>query len=106
MDHFRASFLGLIRDIDLPLPAITGAKGGAFALAEPYLVESKGKSTAVSIETPLPTITTVSYHYLTEPYLIEYYGNGNARTIEEPVPTIPTHDRFALIQPGFMIDGS
>ena len=54
---------------------------------------------------PLPAITTVSYHYLAEPYLIEYYGNGNARTIDEPLPTIPTHDRFALIQPGFIIDG-
>ena len=105
LEHSLLSPENRIRDIDLPLPAITGAKGGAFALAEPYLVESKGKSTAVSIETPLPTITTVSYHYLTEPYLIEYYGNGNARTIEEPIPTIPTHDRFALIQPGFMIDG-
>ena len=60
---------------------------------------------AINIESPVPTITGKPGLYLVEPYLIEYYGNGNARTIEEPIPTIPTHDRFALIQPGFMIDG-
>ena len=177
LEHSLLSPENRIRDIELPLPAITGARGGAFALAEPfllpvegiyrgntakplsepvgtitqrgyggivepfisiyhgesgnsvprirsikeplptldtsnrialvepYLVENKGQSTAVSIETPLPAITAVPYHYLAEPYLIEYYGNGSARSTAEPLPTISTRDRFALIQPSFMIDG-
>ena len=105
LEHSLLSPENRIRDTDLPPPTISGVHGGAFAIAEPYLVENKGKSTSVNLEMPLPAITTVSYHYLAEPYLIEYYGNGNARTINEPLPTIPTHDRFALIQPGFIIDG-
>lgn len=140
LEHSLLSPENRIRDIDLPLPAITGAHGGAFAIAEPfllpvegiyrgntakpvneplgaitqrgygafiepYIVENKGYADAINIESPVPTITGKPGLYLVEPYLIEYYGNGNARTIEEPVPTIPTHDRFALIQPGFMIDG-
>jgi DNA (cytosine-5)-methyltransferase 1 len=140
LEHSLLSPENRIRDIDLPLPAITGAHGGAFAIAEPfllpvegiyrgntakpvddplgtitqrgyggfvepYIVENKGYADAINIESPVPTITGKPGLYLVEPYLIEYYGNGNARTIEEPIPTIPTHDRFALIQPGFMIDG-
>lgn len=104
LEHSLLSPENRIRDVDLPLPSITTAKGGAFALVEPYLVENKGNSKAASIEYPLPAITGVPYHYLAEPYLIEYYGRGQARSIDDPMPTIPTRDRFALLQP-VMIDG-
>lgn len=132
LEHSLLSPENRIRDIDLPLPAITSAHGGAFAIAEPfllpevgnnkggmpaldtfsritltepYIVENKGYANAIHMSKPVPTITGKPGLYLAEPYLIEYYGTGTAKTIEDPLPTIPTHDRFALIQPSLMIDG-
>jgi len=60
---------GSLRDLEAPLPTITTAKGGVFAISEP------------------------------EPFLIEYYGNGGSQSIEEPLPTVTTRDRFALVLP-------
>ena len=100
LEHSLLSPENRIRDIDLPLPTITGAKGGAIAIAEPYLtIYHGGRERTKSINDPLPTLDTSNRIALAEPYLIEYYGRGKARSIEGPIPTITTKDRLALIQP-------
>lgn len=97
-----------IRDIELPLPSITTARGGAIAIAQPFLSVyhgSTGKEQRTrSINEPLPSPDTSNRIALAEPFLIEYYGRGQPRSIDSPMPTIPTRDRFALLQP-FMIEG-
>ena len=157
-----------IRDIDLPLPTVTGARGGAIALAEPFLLPVEGfyrgntpksiedpigtvtqrgygslvssfiyqannNATGHGLDEPLPTITTtysklgkidafilsqasggapgpihetVQPHALIEPFLISYYGKGGSNEVASPVPTVSTKDRFALIQPEVMINGT
>ena len=97
-----------IRDIDLPLPAITGARGGAFAIAEPFLMPVDGifrGNTAKPLSEPLSTLDTSNRIALAEPYLIEYYGNGSAKSIEDPLPTVTSRDRFAFIEPRVAVEG-
>lgn len=94
--------------VDVPLPTITTAKGGAFGVAEPFLVpflgERKGQTPRTrSIDDPLQTITTENPIGLAQPFLVSYYGQkaGAPRTsrIDDPVPTIPTENRFGLVEP-------
>lgn len=95
-----------IRDIDLPLPAITGARGGAIALASPFLLPVEGiyrKNTAKSLDDPIGTITQRGYGGIVEPFLTVYHGGekGESRTasVENPLPSPDTSNRMAIVQP-------
>lgn len=96
-----------IRDIDLPLPAITGARGGAFAIAEPFLLPVEGifrGNTAKPLSEPVGTITQRGYGGIVEPFISIYHGeSGNSLprvgNIREPLPTLDTSNRIALVEP-------
>lgn len=164
-----------VKDIDSPVPTITGARGGAIAVARHFLLPVEGfyrqnkakdvsdpvgtitqrgygalteyfiyqanhNSKGSSLDDPLPAETTnnklgkidafvTSYHggnpnrntpveqpvgtfgtsntlALAEPYIVSYYGKGDATSVKEPIPTATTKDRFALVQPEIIIDGT
>jgi len=93
-DHTRVS------SIDDPLKTIPAGHRGEMALCEPYLVNMKGQSTAMSVDLPVPTITAGAPHvYLAQPFLTKYYGTAKARSVEIPLDTITAKDRFALCEP-------
>ena len=94
-----------IRDIDMPLPTITGARGGAMAIAQPFLIPAEKQADKMQDEYGSLVIQERN-HALIEPYLISYYGNGGSSQVSTPVPTISTRDRFALIQPKICADGT
>lgn len=75
-----------------PLPTVTTAKGGAFALA--YLLPQHSGGKLRSVAMPAPTVTTDGAIGL----VIEYYGTGGARPVSEPLPTVTCRDRFGLVQ--------
>lgn len=75
-----------------PLPTVTCAKGGAFALA--YLLPQHGGGALRPVSEPCPTVATKGAIAL----IMEYYGNGKTRPVTEPLPTVTCRDRFALIQ--------
>ena len=107
LEHSLLSPENRIRDIDLPLPAITGAHGGAFAIAEPFLLPVEGiyrGNTAKPVDDPLGTITQRGYGGIVEPFISIYHGeSGNSLprvgNIREPLPTLDTSNRIALVEP-------
>ena len=110
-----------------PLPTITTAKGGEFALCRPvlgkasaYIAKHFGGMVGVDIRTPLPTTTTkgcqnqlvtaalVHASETSRPeslakaqrviaYLIKYFGTGIGQSVDEPLSTITTKHRHALV---------
>ena len=99
---------GGVRDIEEPLPTITTAKGGAFALAcpEPFLVMMEQTNRlgpkVRSVDRPLSTITAKGAFGLAYPqaFLVSYHGNEKRLvSVEEPVPTIDTSNRFGVAEP-------
>lgn len=107
LEHSLLSPENRIRDIDLPLPAITGAHGGAFAIAEPFLLPVEGiyrGNTAKPVSEPVGTITQRGYGGIVEPFISIYHGEfGNSAprigTTKEPLPTFDTSNRIALVEP-------
>jgi DNA (cytosine-5)-methyltransferase 1 len=103
----RFSHGGALLDPDSPLPTITTAKGGVFAISQPhpYLVpyysERQGQRPRVhSLDAPHPTVTaTGSQTYLADPYLVQYHGQSGAATLRAPTPTVTTRDSLALVLP-------
>jgi DNA (cytosine-5)-methyltransferase 1 len=100
---------GGIRSIDEPLPTITTAKGGAFALAQPqpFLVAMEqvnrvGPKTK-SVEEPLWTVSTQGRIGVVEPYILSQASGGAPRPVSEPVPTITTGGAHALIEAAVIV---
>jgi DNA (cytosine-5)-methyltransferase 1 len=93
------------RSVKDPLPTITTAKGGAMALAQPYLIPQHSGGAPRPVAEPVPTIATAGAISLVEPFLVEYYGTGGSVPIADPVPTVTTRGRFALAQPVVKVDG-
>jgi DNA (cytosine-5)-methyltransferase 1 len=98
--------------VDTPLPTITTARGGAFGVAEPFLVpfytervEERHARTR-SVDEPLPTITASGGGKVgvVEPFVVEAChgeGDGTRRThtVDKPLGALPCSNRFALVQP-------
>lgn len=71
--------------------------------AEPFIVVLRNHMNAVSLDQPLPTITTSGSHFgLCEPFVIGQQSGATPRSVQEPLPTIATDGAIALCQP-FMI---
>lgn len=113
---------GSVRPLDVPVPTVTTARGGAMGVARPYLVKVNhgGKRDPRSVDAPLPTVCGHGEWGLCEPkpflvqlpedgeaqpYLVSYYGNGGAMSVDDPVDTVTTRDRFALVQPRVQVAG-
>lgn len=82
-----------IRDIELPLPTVTGARGGAIALAEPFLLPVEGfyrGNTPKSIEDPIGTVTQRGYGSLVNSFIYQANNNATGHCLDEPLPTITT----------------
>ena len=102
LEHSQLSPVNRIRSIDIPLPTITGARGGAIALAQPFILPVEGYwkgNQPKSVDNPLGTITQRGYGGIVESFILSQASGGSPRNVSEPVPTIPTAGKHALIQP-------
>lgn len=93
-------------DVNGPLPTVTCANRGEFALVNPYIVEWDQQSSGGgirSVEDPLSTVCTKARHGVAQPYLVEYHGDTEGaervRSIEDPLPTVDCSPRFGLAEP-------
>ena len=104
---------GRVNDVNLPLPTVTTAKRGEFALCEPFLSKFHGSHSGKSdgdrrnlpLDAPLPTLDTSNRVGLAEPFLVSYYGQSGPTSLAEPLDTITARDRFALVDPQLVTDG-
>lgn len=86
---------GRVCDIDNPLPTITTAKGGAFGVAQPFLVQFKGTHenqiphTAQDVNDPVGTLTGSGADFgVVEPFLLHTTHGGRVGDVDNPVPTV------------------
>jgi len=86
---------GRVCDIDQPLPTITTAKGGAFGVAQPFLVQFKGTAesqiphTAQDIDEPVGTLTGSGADFgVAEPFLLHTTHGGRINDVDDPIPTV------------------
>jgi DNA (cytosine-5)-methyltransferase 1 len=88
-----------LRPVSKPAPTV--AASGAIALVEPVLVAMEHGGRELSVDKPMPTITTARGGAIgvAEPFLSTYYGHAGAVPVSQPVPTITAKDRVALVQP-------
>ncbi len=91
-------------DIDKPLPTITTAKGGAFGVAQPFLVPFYGERAGQAprthnIEHPLATVVTEPKFGLCEPFLLGQQSGAEGRAVSSPAPTVATKGAISLIEP-------
>ena len=56
-----------VHSVDNPLPTVTTAKGGEYALVQPFLTKYFGTGTATSVDEPLDTVTSKDRFALIEP---------------------------------------
>lgn len=97
-----------LRSVSDPLPTITTAKGGAFGICHPFIVQFQGGEDRKALRThtveqPLPTQPTENRFGLCQPFVTKYYGTARgARPVDDPLDTITAKDRFALVEPGRM----
>ena len=95
---------GRLRGVSEPLPTITTAKGGAFGLCQPFVVQvcHAGGDRVRSVDEPLPTIPAGHRGELAlcRPFLTKYYGTAkSAQSVDDPLDTITAKDRLALVEP-------
>lgn len=101
---------GSVRPVDIPLPTVTTAKGGAMAVAQPYLVKFKGTSpahiaaSAKSVDAPIATVSANgTHHALAEPFLVKVsHGRDKerAQSVDEPLKTVcGNRGEDALVEP-------
>lgn len=90
------------KSINIPVAGIP-TDGEHIKFCEPFIVNAKGKSNALSINMPMPTQTTNYHQYLCEPFIVrtDHTGSngGCIYDIESPVRTITSKQHFALCQP-------
>jgi DNA (cytosine-5)-methyltransferase 1 len=73
---------GRIRGLDVPLPTVTGANRGEFALVQAFVLGQQSCAAPRSTEKPLPTIATAGAIRLVEPVLVPFYGSVGARRLD------------------------
>ncbi len=103
---------GSIRSSDKPLPTITTARGGAMAVAQPYLIEMRGtserqiESTAQSVDAPMGTVTAGGVHHgIAQPFLIHTAHGGKRQpgSVDHPAPAIcGNRGDLAIIEPALL----
>jgi DNA (cytosine-5)-methyltransferase 1 len=107
-DHTSGGPGAGISSIEEPISTVvTKARHG---LAEPFLIELRGssasniRSTARSIESPLPTITATGTHNaVIQPYLCNLKGQSTACDIQAPIPTITAHAPHLYLAEPYLI---
>ena len=79
------------------------------AYAEPFLVLLRGTGSARSVDLPLPTLTAGGQHVgVVEPFIVTPGGCdlGGPRSARDPLPTVMARDRFAVVEPFMLSQGS
>jgi len=96
--HAQTGNKNRLRDIEEPMPTLTGTR--EFALVTPFIVPQMSGGAVRSVTQPVPTITTTSRGIgLVRPFWLNYFSNGKCGSIDEPVSTITCRDRLALVTP-------
>jgi DNA (cytosine-5)-methyltransferase 1 len=95
---------GRTDSIDLPLRTITTARGGAMALAHPFLVQvahdGSDASRSRSTSSPLPAVAGNRGDWsLCEPALLPQQSDGRLRPVTEPSPTVAASGAIGLVEP-------
>lgn len=69
----------------------------------PFIVVFRNNQDAVSLDGPLPTLTTGGANFgLVEPFLIPQHGGGEPRDVSKPIPTVATKGAISLVSPLLM----
>ncbi|MDR0705301.1 MAG: DNA (cytosine-5-)-methyltransferase [Planctomycetaceae bacterium] len=93
-----------VKSVNMPLGVQHGSN--AFGLVQPYIMKGYGGfcvNPESSIDSPLPTVTTVDHNFLLQPFITENYtyqaerGKG-ALSIEQPMPTVTSVGRHNIIE--------
>lgn len=94
-----------VASVDEPLKTVTTKQ--EHSLVEPYLIHLRGTSTAHSIDSPAPAVTSGGGHLgLCKPFLTKFYGSeSEPHSIDKPLGTVTTKDRFGLVLPQLEING-
>lgn len=94
---------GSVRSADRPLPTITTAKGGAMAMAQPFLIHTAhgvGGVGARSVNEPMPTVAgNRGDMAVCEPHLLPQHAGSISRPVTQPAPTVTTDGAIALVEP-------
>jgi DNA (cytosine-5)-methyltransferase 1 len=94
---------GRVCDAAKPLPTITTAKGGAFGIAQPFLVQAGGPTGAArhpqDVDAPLRTVLTENHTAVVQPFLLGQQSQAAARGVSQPAPTVSTAGAISLIEP-------
>lgn len=91
-----------------PLPCMTTASGGGIGIAQPVVVNMKGKSTASDVDEPVPTMTSHAQHLgVAEPIVINGRRNNKAKGVStDPIPALDTKGGVWLAEPFVMGTGA
>lgn len=92
-------------NIARPLPVVTTAKGGEFALVTPYINTQFGQSVGRAVDAPLPTITGggMGHQALCAPTLVQSgYGERKGQKprvldLHKPLGTVVSGQKHALV---------
>lgn len=95
---------GRLASLDAPLPTITCANRGEFALVEPFVLQQQSGGVPRAVSDPLPTLATKGAVSLIEPFLVPHYGERpgqrpRTHSVDSPMPTIPCSPQAGLAQP-------
>jgi len=93
---------GHVRSVDKPLNTVTTAKGGAHALAQPFLIHAAhaGERRPRGIDEPMPTVAGSRGDVaLCEPHLLPQNQGGSLRPVSEPAPTVACSGAIGLVEP-------
>jgi DNA (cytosine-5)-methyltransferase 1 len=95
------------QSVDAPVPTIA-ANGTHIGLAQPVVVNMKGRSTASDSNEPLPTQTAHAGHlFVADPVIMNGRKGNKAKAVStEPVPTLDTKGGVWLAEPMVMATGA
>lgn len=94
---------GSAKSVEKPLGTIT-AKGGHWAVCEPFILQQQSGGAPRSTKDPLPTVATKGAIAMVQPFLVPYYGERKGQEprthdVNAPLPTVVTNPKFGLVQP-------
>jgi DNA (cytosine-5)-methyltransferase 1 len=93
------SYAGKPRSVDKPFNTVL--TNDHSALVQPFIIPvNHGRDErSHSLNSPMPTITSVDAWALIQSYLVKYNGTGQAQPVDEPLDTVTAKDRFGLCEP-------
>ena len=100
LEHSLLDPRNRVRDIDLPLPVVTGVRGGGIALAKPFLLPVEGyyrKNQPKGVDEPLGTITQRGYGAFVSSFIYQANKGSKGFGLDEPLPTVTTNNKLGKI---------